>query len=114
MFKWYYNLYIGRKAERYARKVRARLDAGKTDVGHYVITLASNPGDMLDIVNTIYLTQETLARRTPMIIGIAGDRDEAVKIAAGIIDESLESTGSPDARRYLEDLEAAYEKENGV
>lgn len=109
MVKWYYNLYVGRKAEKYSGKIIKRLSTGKTDVGHYAITLAANPGDMLDIVNTFYLTQKSFAGRLPMIVGLAFDRDEAIQMAAGIIEESLAETGSPDARAYLESAQAGFE-----
>ena len=95
-------LYIGKSAARYEKRIRARLDAGKTDTGHYLITLASNGTDMLDIIGTGFLVQPSLARRLPIIVGIARTKKEAVDMVVQMVDDCLASRGDCDLRAYFE------------
>lgn len=99
---WYEQLYIGERVLPYAKKIRKRLDAGQTDLGHYVITLASNPADLLDMMSTSFLTQESLRSRLPMIVGIAADRAEAEELVMNIVNDCVRETGGTDIRKYLQ------------
>ncbi|MGN0255583.1 MAG: hypothetical protein ACI4D6_06385 [Chordicoccus sp.] len=94
-------LYIGKSAQRYEKRIRARLDAGKTDTGHYLITLASNGTDMLDIIGTGFLVQSPLAR-LPMIVGIARTKKEAINMVVQMVDDCLASRGDCDLRAFFE------------
>ena len=102
VMKWYGNLYIGERVNRYAPRIRQRLDAGKSDIGHYIITLAAHPSDYLDLFDTRYLTQNALKKRLPMIVGLAADRDEALIVAQKIVEDCISKTGSWDVRTFLQ------------
>ena len=95
-------LYLGQSAERYEKRIRARLDAGKTDTGHYLITLASNGTDMRDIIGTGFLVQPSLARHLPMIVGIARTKKEAIDMVVQMVDDCLRSRGDCDLRAFFE------------
>ena len=101
MLSWYEPLYIGGSTGRYARKIRRRLDSGKTDVGHYLITIASNGTDELDIVQSGLLSQTILRSRLPMIVGLASGRKEALDLAAVIAEDCLRETGDVRIRKWL-------------
>lgn len=101
MLTWYNRLYIGNNAKRKVNRVIKRLNAGKLVPGTYLITLASNEKDQLDIINAAQLIQPIVYRRCPMVVGIASGYDEAVELVIQITEESLEKTGKADLRKYL-------------
>ena len=101
MLTWYDPLYVGPKAGRHVRKIRKRLDQGKTDLGHYLITVAANGVDELDIINSGFLTWKAVYDHLPMILGVAADREEALEIAGRIIEDCLRSTGGTDVRSFI-------------
>ena len=100
--EWYGNLYIGERVNRYAARIRERLDAGKSDLGHYIITLAAHPSDYLDLFDTRYLTQDALRNRLPMVVGLAADRNEALIVVQKIVEDCVRETGSTDVRSFLQ------------
>ena len=100
--KWSTNLYVGPSVARYSRRIRKRLDEGKSDVGHYLLTLAANENDELDILETFFLSQETIRDRLPAIVGIAGTKKEALELARKITEDCVQETGGADLRRYLQ------------
>ena len=101
MLTWYDPLYVGPKAERQVGKIRKRLDKGKTDPGHYLVTLAANGTDELDIINSGFLTWKNVYNHLPMVMGVGADRAEALDIAGRIIEDCLHSTGGTDVRAFI-------------
>lgn len=99
--KWRKNLYIGKSVKKHTGRIRKRLESGKTDVGHYLITFAENEKDQLDIINTIFLISEKRREELPEIIGIAGSEEEAIELVEQMIRDCLKSTGSADVRKWL-------------
>ncbi len=112
MLSWYGQLYMGEGAAKYARRIRRRADAGKTDVGHWFITLASNGSDELDLIPGWLLSQKNFRARVPMIVGIAADRREALDLVVRIADECYRATGDANIREWL--LSRERKKQAGV
>ncbi|MCI5699584.1 MAG: hypothetical protein MR308_04200 [Lachnospiraceae bacterium] len=102
MLTWYNRLYIGNNAKKRADRAIRRLNDQKMVRGIYLITLASNEKNQLDILSAYNLIQPVVYRRCPMVIGIAWGYDEAVELVIHITNESLEKTGKADLRKYLE------------
>jgi len=98
---WYSQLYIGEGAGPNAKKIIRKLkrNAGQMDV--YLITLAANGQDMLDIINSAYLKQPVVRRNLPMIVGIAKGYDEAVDLVQQMLLETYEQTGGFRIPAYL-------------
>lgn len=90
---WYSQLYIGEGAKPKAKKIirKIKRNAGQVDI--YLITLASNGQDMLDIINSAYLKQPAVRRNLPMIVGIAKGYEEAVSLVRQMLQETYEQTG---------------------
>ncbi len=101
MLNWSRHLYLGNHIKKYEQRIRQRLDEGKIDVGHYLITYAVNEMDQLDIISTIKLTAYQ-REHLPPIVGLAGTRQEAYELLVHITDDCLKATGDVDLRRYLE------------
>lgn len=89
---WYSQLYIGEGARPKAKKIIRKLkrNAGQVDI--YLITLAANGQDMLDIINSAYLKQPVVRRNLPMIVGIAKGYSEAVELVQQMLLETYEQT----------------------
>lgn len=80
--------------------VRA-LKRGKFALRAYVIALASNPENLLDLYPVFVLQQEHFQTEHLSIVGIAADKEEAMEVAAVIVEETFHHTGSTDVRKYL-------------
>lgn len=98
---WYSELYIGEGAKPKAKKIirKLKMNAGQTDI--YLITLAANGTDMLDIINSAYLKQPAVRRNLPMIVGIARGYEEAVSLVQQMLTETYEETGGYRIPEYL-------------
>ncbi len=67
----------------------------------YVITFASNPKNLLDIIPTWELMQPGYPKKDVEIIGIAGGKKDALELVEHMIRETFEQTGNIDVRAYL-------------
>lgn len=101
MLTWYNRLYIGNNAKRKANQVIRRLNDQKIVAGVYLVTLASNEKNQLDILSAYNLVQPIVYRMCPMVVGIASGYDEAVELVVQITMEAVEKTGRADLRKYL-------------
>ena len=101
MLDWYKKLYIGENAKKDAARARRRLNHGKLQMNMFLVTYASNPENLFDIIGTEQLLQKTLHRRCPMIIGLAASKEEAIQIVQQIIEETYAKQNDADVRRYL-------------
>lgn len=110
--KWYPELYAGEDAGSRQKKIIRRLNqnAGMLDI--YLVTLASNPANLLEIISSAYLQQKAVRRNLPMIVGIAKGYDEAVNVTVSIIEEVYKATGALDVRSYLAEKVKQGQKPN--
>ncbi len=103
MLEWYKKLYVGENAKKDAVKVKRRLNHGKLQMNMFLVTYASNPENLFDIIGTEQLLQKTVHRRCPMIVGLASSKEEAIQIVQQIIEETYAKQNDVDVRRYLND-----------
>ena len=101
MLNWYDQLYVGDNVKKKFEKVKKKLDQGKIVPGIFLITLASNDVDQLDIINSFYLLQETVYRRCPMIVGIAKGQEEATELVIEMTNEAFLKNGNGNIKDYL-------------
>ena len=101
MLNWYNHLYIGDNIEKKFEKVKKKLNQGKIVPGIFLVTLASNGVDQLDIINSFYLIQETVYRRCPMIVGVANGQEEAVALVIQMAKDTYEKNGNGNIKEYL-------------
>ncbi len=98
---WNKTLYVGTEASKYEKRIRKRLDRGKSVIGHYLITIAEGQNDELDLISTTLLTQDILRARIPLIVGLAYDRREALDLLVRITDDCVRETGGAQIRKWL-------------
>lgn len=99
---WYRDLYISENIRRKAARVKWKIvhNAGQIDI--YVLTLAANPNDQLDIIPAVQLLQKAYPKRDMVVIGLAKGYDEAIQLVCEIAEEVKRETGSLKIREYIE------------
>ncbi|MBQ8279685.1 MAG: hypothetical protein IJZ23_07585 [Roseburia sp.] len=100
--KWYENLYVGESIRHKAGKIKWKImhNAGQIDI--YVITLASNPQNLLDIIPAQELMQRGYPKKELYVVGLAHGMTEAHEIVKQIIDEVYQNTGAFRVLPYLQ------------
>lgn len=99
---WYQNLYTGKTAEKKKEKLIQEIDNKIYKGNTYLITLAANHRNNLEILSVHQLRFPYIRRNCPMILGIASGRDEAMEILLKIVDEVYSVTGDVKIREYFE------------
>lgn len=101
MLKWYKYLYLGETVKGKEKKVMRRLEKGKPVPGVWLVTLASNVQNNLDLLPADFLMQKPLRILCPLIVGIGFTRVEAMMILLRITAEVYETTGKMNIRSWL-------------
>ena len=85
LMKLYRDLFVGQKAGQNTEEIVSRAEELDFVHGLYLITLASNGTDQLDLVRASSLIGRANAvRRLPMIVGIAVGKKEAIEVTMEI------------------------------
>lgn len=100
MLEWEENYFAGEKV-REPEKLRREILEGRYVTGAYLLTLSENPEHVLELLPVLNLVQRTARERCPRIIGIARDKEDALRLAQRILMESYERTGTFQVREYL-------------
>lgn len=98
--EWYRNLYLGEAAEKKKYRLYRRINKRRL-LNAYVVALPSNEENVLDIYKYMELRQKHYAKREIFIIGLACGKDEAMELAAKIIGEVYQNTGTFKVRDYI-------------
>ena len=100
--KWYENLYVGESIEHKTEKIKWKIKHNAGQINIYVIALASNPQNLLDIIPAQELMQKAYPKKEMYIIGLAQGMQEAQLVVKQIIDEVYQETGGFLVRSYLQ------------
>ena len=99
--KWYKNLYLGETIAPKARQIVNKIKKKKLTLDVFVIALASNPQNQLDVIPTWELLQPGYPTEEIGIIGIAQGKKEALELVTTIVDEVYQNTGDVKITEYL-------------
>lgn len=99
--RWYHKLYIGETAREKRDEIVWKVKHKAGMLGVYLITLSSNDENLLDIINSSMFLQPFYKEEEIFIVGIACGYDEAVELAAKIIDEIYQETGDFHVRQFI-------------
>jgi len=108
VIRWYKNLYLGPNAAAHIEIIRKKAFANRRMAGVYYITLASTPGNLLDIFHNALLSEKLFAsRQCQKIVGVAEGKQEALRLVSDMILEMYEKTGKFDVSSFFreEDFE---------
>ena len=99
--RWYDDLYVGESIVHKTSKIKWKIlhNAGQIDI--YVIALASNPANLLDIIPAQELMQKAYPKKNLYIVGLAKGYQEAIETAAVIVKDVYEKTGTFAVSSYL-------------
>ncbi len=99
--KWHKDLYTGESVIRREKKVKWKVMHGAGQLRVYVIALASNPRNLLDIIPSWELLQKHYPKKGLYIVGLAGNYQEALELAGHIVSDVYRATGGFDVRGHL-------------
>lgn len=99
---WYHRLYSGKMADKKKDRIIQEINGGNYRGNTWLITLAANPENQLEIFSVHQLRFSYIQRNCPMILGIASGYREALEVLEVIVKEVLEATGDVKIREYFE------------
>ena len=95
------NLYFGSKASENQKELLKSIKHRKCNPGVYVVTLAENGNNLLDIYEVLQLNQPYFRKKCIRVVGIALGKEEALDLVTAIIDHVHRSTGGFNVREYF-------------
>lgn len=101
--KWYKDLYLGEMIAADAKNIIKKIKNKKLVPGVYVIAVASNPANLMDVIPGWELLQKGYPKEDIRIIGLASGKTEAMEVVRQIIDETYRMTGDVKVRQYLKE-----------
>lgn len=99
--RWYDALWVGPGAAGKKRRIISSIKEHKPVAGAYLITLAENPSEMLDIVPQKMLSNPAYSTDKLYILGIASGKQEAFELVEKMVDYIYRETGALDIRGYF-------------
>lgn len=102
MLNWYKKLYVGDNARKKKKQLIRKISMGAGVVDIYLITLASNPRNQLDIFSANELKQRARRKHCPLIIGLCRGYGEALEMTEMLVRKTYEQTGTAQVRQWLE------------
>jgi len=99
--QWYKNLYVSENAKEKQSKIISNIRKNKLQYDIFVLTLAINGKDLIDIYPVYELKQEYYKKKDMFVIGIAKGKDEAISLVEEIVMDVYNETGSCDIKKYL-------------
>ena len=100
--RWAVNLYTTEKTKKKLPVIMQKIRKGKLQPGIWLITIASNEQNLLDLFHSACYLQPVFQRMNPEIVGIAQDEEAARELVLEIIKDVYEKQGNFDVRTYFE------------
>lgn len=94
-------VYIGDSIRGEALRMLRAAKRGKVPKDCWLITLADNPGDELEIVQSFFLRGELVLRSFPKIVGIAGTKGEAYDLLLEMTQDCYRERGDACLKAFL-------------
>lgn len=100
MIHWHERIYLSENVKTKYGRIRSLLDEGKSVAGLYVISLAYNPVEQLDISGAfMFLGQCEL--HDPTVVGLAKGKKEAEELVALMAFDAYNEEGKVDFRSFF-------------
>jgi hypothetical protein len=99
--KWYDQLYVGDSIASKVNRIKWKINHNAGTVSIYVVTLASNPDNLLDIIPARELMQKGYPKKDLMIVGIAKGYKEALTVVQRVIEDTYRNTNDVNVRRMI-------------
>ena len=102
MLNWYKGLYVGNNAKKKKKNLIRKISQGAGVVDVYLITLAANHRDQLDIFPANELMQKARRKNCPVIVGLACGYWEALELVEAMVQQTYRETATGNVRQWLE------------
>lgn len=79
-----------------------RIRKRKIQPGLWIVTIASNEKNLLDIFSSVYYLQPMFSKMNPDIVGIAENEESAKELTVQILQDIYEKEGNFDVRSYFQ------------
>lgn len=99
--RYYKYLYLSEGIKKKKRKIIRKLNENKLQINIYVITLAQNEKNQLEIYNSMLFLQPNFPNEDFFVVGIAKDYGEALEMVEEISQEVYNATRGADIRSYI-------------
>lgn len=100
--RWALNLYTTEKTKKILPRIMHKIGKNKIQAGVWVITLASNELNLLDIFHSIHYVQPMFAKMNPDIVGLAESEDAAKELVLKMMKDVYDTNGNFDVRTYFQ------------
>lgn len=95
-------LYLGGSIqEEKLDRIKKRLEKRPVFSGVFLVSLSRNAYDQLEIYEAKQLCQSYYQKYPPYVVGIAGNREEALQLVEQIVTECLRERGDCALKEYL-------------
>lgn len=99
---WYDDLFIGESIRtRSKKRIVRRLNRRMILRAEYLLTLASNPDNLIDIISLRVVRQRYYPKKDLTVIGLAGDYEEALMLAGEIVSGIYAVQGDFNLREFF-------------
>lgn len=99
--RWAINLYTTEKTKRALPRIKHKLRTRRPQPGIYLITIASNEKNLLDLFQAVFYIQPMLQKLNPDIVGVAENEDAAKDMIVKITEDVYKAQGNFDVRTYF-------------
>ena len=99
--KFYKNLYVQENLEKKKDKIIHKLKQKKVLLSCYVVALASNPENQLDIYSSKYLFQPGFSTDNLFVVAIVKSYDDALEFVEKLLKDVYNETKRTDMRSYI-------------
>ncbi len=100
--RWAVNLYTTEKTKKKLPVIMQRIRKRKIQPGLWIVTIASNEKNLLDIFSSVYYLQPMFSKMNPDIVGIAENEESAKELTVQILQDIYEKEGNFDVRSYFQ------------
>ena len=112
MMKYYHGMYISEKLVSKKSEILSKLEKNQLQFEKYLIVLANNGQNQLEIFNSVMLIQKNIKRDELFIVGIANGYNEALELVEKITRQVYDETKGLDIKKYILRSQQEYEEGN--
>ncbi len=98
---WDREFYAGEGVARKKWKIKWKISHNAGQLGVYVITLSSNPKNLLDIIPSWELMQKYYPKAGLVVVGVDKGYENAMELAGRIVMDVYRKTGDFHVREYF-------------
>ena len=100
--RWARNLYTTEKTRKKLPRIMHKVRKNQIQQGVWLVTIASNEQNLLDIFHSIFYIQPVHRMMNPDIVGIAESEEAAKELVLEITKDVYEQNGNFDVRTYFQ------------